>query len=182
MLITVGRSITSNEKAEIAKVLGNCPEVAVKLIPKNKPRTKVQLDALKVHWPMSFHNDVKLEATLDGSLFRASDISRLAELFFRVEKNKSLQKKNDSDFIFISFLGALFYDPKEDKIVSEGVYSEEKPLFHPIMAAIESLSRSQSNQHRRTQYLATGDYFHILKRRSNLQLGPCEIRLIPPLG
>uniref|UniRef100_A0A183CP20 AMP-binding domain-containing protein n=1 Tax=Globodera pallida TaxID=36090 RepID=A0A183CP20_GLOPA len=102
-------------------------------------RNKLRLK--KEKWPMSFHKDVKLESIMNGTLISESESSRMNELFVHAEQLK----------------GALFYDPQNDRIVAEGTHSNERPLAHSVMNAIESLSAKQTKEtnEKSAQYLAT---------------------------
>uniref|UniRef100_A0A914GXZ8 Uncharacterized protein n=1 Tax=Globodera rostochiensis TaxID=31243 RepID=A0A914GXZ8_GLORO len=145
VLVKIGTtSIANDEQIAIEKVLGEEPELSIRLIPRRKPRGRAQLHLFREKWPMSFHKDVKLESIMNGTLISESESARLNELFVHAEQLK----------------GALFYDPQNDRIVAEGTHSNERPLAHSVMNAIESLSAKQAKEtnEKSAQYLATGFY------------------------
>ncbi|XP_064623551.1 probable inactive tRNA-specific adenosine deaminase-like protein 3 isoform X2 [Lineus longissimus] len=104
-----------------------------------EPKTRKQFKECNVHWPLSFHEDKRLERILNRDFFSQDEILKIENHAKKALEAAMAAKDKGEEPV-----GAVIVDPLADEVVavSHSLCSRH-PLHHAVMVAIDLVGKSQ---------------------------------------
>ena len=105
-------------------------ETSVQPIPSMPAKTRRQFEKARERWPLKFHEDKVLEATLNktSSLWAEGEFQKHVS-YMRLTKEKMDNRHS-----------VVFVDPKENKVMGTAMSDRDSAIGHAVMNGVQALS------------------------------------------